>query len=73
MVGRSRNIIKGGGRGGGGQGRISSRVHERQFCISQVTKQMFMFSRFSTKMEVVQNVKNVTLVPFQRQSASIIF
>ena len=74
MVGRSRNIIKGGGEGGrGGKGRISSRVHEHQFCISQVTKQMFMFSRFSTKMEVVQNVKNVTLVPFQRQSASIIF
>ena len=72
MAGRSRNIIKGGG-GQGGKGRISSRVHERKFCISQVTKQMFMFSRFSTKMEVVQNVKNVTLVPFQRQSASIIF
>ena len=68
MVGRSRNVIKGGGAGG-----ISSRVHEQQFCISQVTKQIFMFSRFSTKIEVVQNVKNVTLVPFWKQSALFIY
>ena len=41
-----------------------SRVHEQQlFCVSRVTKQIFTFSRFS-KIEVVQNVKNVTLVPF---------
>ena len=47
--------------GGGGGG--SSRVRDQQlFCVSRVTKQVFTFSRFS-KIEVVQNVKNVTLVP----------
>ena len=42
---------------GEGQGGVSSRVHEQQFCVSRLTKQMFTFSRFS-KIEVVQNVKN---------------
>ena len=40
----------GGVRGGGGRGgkarRVSSRVHEQQFCGSRVTKQIIMFSRF---------------------------
>ena len=44
--------LKGFGEGGGGR-----------FCVLRVTKQIFTFSRFS-KIEVVQNVKNVTLVPF---------
>ena len=52
------------GKGGSGKkGRVSSRVHEKQFCVSPVTKQIFTFSRFS-KIEVVQYVKNVMLVPF---------
>ena len=59
------------GGGGGGQGRsVSSRVHEQQFCVSRVTKQIITFSRF-LKIEVVQNVKNVTIVHFVNQSASI--
>ena len=48
--------VKGGG--------VSSWVQEQQFCISWVTKQIIVtFSRFS-KIEVVQHVKNITLVPF---------
>ena len=48
---------------GGGGGGVSSRVQEQKFCVSRVSKQIFMFSCFS-KVEVVQNVKNVMLVPF---------
>ena len=50
--------------GGQAQGWDSSQVHEEQFCVSFiVTKQLFTSSPFS-KIEVVENVKNVTLVPF---------
>ena len=49
--------------GGARGGNVSSRVHEQQFCVSRVTKQIITFSRF-LKIEVVQNVKNVTIVPF---------
>ena len=55
-----------------GQEGFSSRVHEEQFRVSRVTKPIFAFSRFS-KVEVVKNVKNVTVIPFVKQSASIIF
>ena len=54
----------GGGQGGGGG------VHLQQFCVSRVTKQIITFSHF-LKIEVVQNVKNVTIVHFVNQSASI--
>ena len=61
MVGRSRNIIRGGG------ARVSLITSSRTTIlhfVSHKTKLIFMFSRFSTKIEVVQNVKNITLVPF---------
>ena len=47
----------------GALGGFSSRVHEQQFCVSRVTKQIFMSSH-SSKIEVVQNVRNIMLVPF---------
>ena len=36
---------------------VSSRVREKQFCVSRVTKQIFTFSRFM-KIEFVENAKN---------------
>ena len=54
-------MIRGWARGGGGG--VSARVHQLQCCVSRVTQQIFRFSRFS-KIGVVKNVKNVTLVPF---------
>ena len=59
MVGRSRHIIR-----GGGMARRELIASFQTTILCFMSHETNMFSRFSTKIEVVQTVKNVTLVPF---------